>query len=170
MLERLDKRPYFLAAGVTLFCAVALIALALFLAMGDEAGARPGGAETPPYEVLSAHDALDTRAVMVATPEKGEAGMRLIADDLRDENLADGGTLLVEFQGKASALPTGFALVFDDEDAVLDTGDSDRFGEVYDEDDAERIIEEEDGIRAVSFREFSEEHPSIWEKAKSFLR
>lgn len=169
MLERPDKRPYVLAAAAALLCIALFGALALTLA-GNEAGAHPGGAETPDYEVLSAHDALETRAVLVATAAKGEAGMRLIADDLRDENLPDGGTLLVEYQGTdASAIPTGFALVFDDEDAVLDTGDNERFGEVYDEEEAESIMDEEDGIRAVSFRQFAEANPTLWEKATSFL-
>lgn len=169
MLEGLDKRPPVLAAVAALICIALFGALALSFA-GKEAGARPGGAQTPDYDVLSAHDALNTRAVLVATDAKGEAGMRLIADDLREENLPDSGTLLVEYQGtNASATPTGFALVFDDEDAVLDTGDSERFGEVYDEEEAESIMEDEDGIRAVSFRRFAEENPSLWEKATSFL-
>jgi hypothetical protein len=30
-------------------------------------------------------------------------------------------------------------------------------------------MEEEDGIRAVSFRAFAEENPTLWEKATSFL-
>lgn len=169
MLEGLDKRPRVLAAAAAFSCVAVLAALALFFAMGDAAGARPG--ETPDYEVVDAHDATNTRALVVATDAEGESGLRRIADDLRDENLPDGGTLLVEYQKTDDpAVPTGFALVFDDEDAVLDAGNSDRYGEVYDEQDAERIIEEEDGIRAVSFRSFAEENPSLWERATSFLR
>lgn len=167
MLERLEKRPLVLAGA--LLCVAVVGVLAFVFATGGEAGARPG-METPRYEILSVHDAPKTRAVMVETPAKGEAGMRLVADDLRDENTPEDGVLLVEFQDDGtSALPTGFALVFDDEEAVLDSGESDRFGEVYDEKEAERIMDEEDGVRVVSFRVFAEESPSLWEKAKDFL-
>lgn len=171
MLERLDKRPYFFAAVAALFAIAVLGALALFFAMGTEAGARPGKMETPRYEILRTHDATMTRAVVVETPAKGEAGMRLIAEEIRDENTPKDGVLLVEYQEeKPPADSTGFALVFDDEEAVLGAGDSDRFGEVYDEEEAGRIMDEEDGVRVVSFRAFAEENPSLWEKATSFLR
>ncbi|MGH3088371.1 MAG: hypothetical protein ACRDSJ_13755 [Rubrobacteraceae bacterium] len=131
--------------------------------------------EVPTYEVIDVFEATSVNEIRVATEETREPGMRVIADDLRDsnefDNVPEDGTLLVEYyDSEDTSENTGFALVFDSEEAVLDTGDTERFGEVYDEEDAERIIEEEDGIRVVSNEEFAEENASIWDRIKDFIR
>jgi hypothetical protein len=162
----LNTRWLLLAFAFALVCAMLFWASTLSPFGAGEAGAQDGGAETPPYEVLDRHDAPGVRALVVASPETREAGMRLVSEDLRDDNTPENGVLLVEFRAEdAPDESTGFALVFDSESAILDSAIKDR----YDEDDAREILEEEDGIRAVSFEEFAEENPTLWEKATSFL-
>ncbi len=129
--------------------------------------------EVPDYEVVEVFEAASVNEIRVATEETREAEMRLIADDLRDSNeynVPADGTLLVEYYDSADPSEnTGFALVFDNEDAILDTGTTEQFGEVYDRDEAERIIEEEDAMRVVSNEEFAEENASIWDRVKNFF-
>ncbi|MGI8650027.1 MAG: hypothetical protein ACR2KW_06560 [Rubrobacter sp.] len=132
---------------------------------------EPVEPNVPQYQVIDAFDAAGVVEVDVATAVKKEGKLRLIADDLREhENVPEGGTLLVEYyDDEDTSENTGFALVFDDERAVLESGDSDQFGQVYDREDAERIIEEEDGMRVVSYRDFKEDNSGIWGSIKSFL-
>ncbi len=143
-------------------------ALYAFEAASAQNTERP---EVPQYQVLDAFDAAGIVEVDVATVANREAGMRLIADDLREnQNVPEGGTLLVEYyDDEDNTENTGFALVFDDERAVLESGDSDQFGQVYDAEEAERIIEEEGGIRTVSYKDFKEENSGIWGAVKRFL-
>ncbi|MEW6635792.1 MAG: hypothetical protein AB1425_03155 [Actinomycetota bacterium] len=151
---------------VSAMLAALVVATALVLLQGDRI-ARAVEGEPPAYQVLDVSDAADVREVVVATAETREAGMRLIAEELREAgNLPEGGTLLVEYRkDDAPEQSTGFALVFDSEEAVLAPG---RYSD-YDEADAEQIMEEEDGIRIVSFEEFAEENPTVWEQVKKFL-
>lgn len=149
----------------------AAISVSLCFAASASAGAASAqdDADAPEYSVTNAFQADGVNEVRVATEEAREAGMGLIADELRDEgNVPEDGTLLVEYYDSASE-NTGFALVFDNEDAVLDTGTTEQFGEVYDREDAERIIEEEDAMRVVSNEEFAEENASIWDRIKGFF-
>lgn len=126
----------------------------------------------PNYEVLDVFEAAGVVEVDVSTDVKREEKLRSIAEDLRENeaNVPESGTLLVEYyDDEDTSENTGFALVFDDERAVLDSGDSEQFGQVYDAEEAERIIEEEDGMRVVSYREFKEENSGIWSTVKRFL-
>ncbi len=151
--------------------AVAISASLCFAA--NAASAQENGAEVPEYEVIEVFEATSVNEIRIATEETRETGMRLIADDLRDSNeynVPEDGTLLVEYYDSANTSEnTGFALVFDNEEAVLDTGATEKFGEVYDEEDAERIIEEEGAMRVVSNEEFAEENASIWDRIKGFI-
>ena len=153
--------------GALLLLAAALLALALVVS-GESASAAE---KAPRYTVLRVSDAAGVREVVGSTAARREEGMRLIADELREEgNVPEGGTLLVEYRKPQDPSgETGFALVFDGERAVLEAGKTARYGEVYDEEDAERIMEEEDGIRAVSYRDFAEENPGLWERIREFL-
>lgn len=165
-----------------LFFVLAMLTLSVFAVvilsptMGQRAEARskPAVSETPKHEVLGTLDATGLRKAEVATPATTEAGMRLVAEKLRDENLPDEGTLLIEFSKlRDPAVNTGFALVFDDKQAALDAGRGEtsiRYGEPYDREEARRILEDEDGMRVVSFEEFANENPDIWEKSRRFLR
>jgi hypothetical protein len=157
--------------AIRLYCALAI--LSAFLAawahlffQGNEVNAQPDRTP-PPHEVLDVSDASGVREVVVATPAKREAAMVLVAQELKEENTPEGGTLLVEYRAaKDPHSSTGFALVFDDKEAILNAGATERFGEVYDGEDAERIMEEEGGVRVVSFEEFAEDNPSVWERVK----
>lgn len=138
----------------------------------EAASAQTTEPKVPQYQVMDVFDASGVVEVDVSTPVKKEGALRLIADDLRknEANVPDSGTLLVEYyDDEDNSRNTGFAMVFDDEEAVLDSGDSQQFGQVYDREDAERIIEGEDGIRVVSFKEFKEENSGLWGSIKSFL-
>ncbi|AHY47165.1 Hypothetical Protein RradSPS_1882 [Rubrobacter radiotolerans] len=130
-----------------------------------------GAGDVPYYEVVDSAGAAGVQSLSVVTDAEREGDLRLIADELRDEeNVPEGGTLLVEYYAEDDpSEDTGFALVFDTEEAVLDAGLSERYGQTYSAEDAERIIEEEDGIRVVSYRDFSEENGGLWERIKSFL-
>lgn len=129
--------------------------------------------EVPQYEVIEVFEAAGVNEVRVSTEESREAEMRLIADDLRDSNefnVPEDGTLLVEYyDSEDTSENIGFALVFDSEEAVLDTGTTEQFGEVYDREEAERIIEEEGAMRVVSNEQFAEENGSIWDQIKGFI-
>jgi hypothetical protein len=161
---RLAKRFAYALAIVAVFL---LGALALY---GTGPAALAEEQETPDYEVLQVSDAPGVSEALVATGETREGGLRLIAEELREEDTPEDGTLLVEYYAAPDrAVNTGFALIFDSEQAVLDIGESERFGQVYDEEDAERIMREEDGMRVVSFEDFAEQNPSLWERAKQFL-
>ena len=150
---------------------VALAAAAALVLAQEGREARAVEAETPEYRVLDVSDAAGVREVVVTAAEPREAGMRLIDEELRDAgNLPEDGTLLVEYRKDDDPeRSTGFALVFDSERAVLEAGMTARYGEVYDEEDAEQIMEEEGGIRAVSYRDFAEENPGLWERIRGFL-
>lgn len=167
MPGRLSTRPTVLALLLVLVCAALFAASALAPFGGEEAGARDGGpAGTPDYDVLDRYDAPGVRALVVSSPATREAGMRLISEDLREDNTPGSGALLLEFRaGDDPSESTGFALVFDNEKAILDSAIRDRYGE----EEAGKILKEEDGIRVVSFEEFAEDNPSLWERAQSFL-
>ena len=139
-----------------------------------EARPKPTMTETPKYEVLGALDAAGLRKVEVSTSAKTEAGMRLVAEDLRDENLPENGTLLVEFdKPRDTSVDTGFALVFDNERAALDAGRGETsvdYDEAYSRKEARRILKDEDGMRVVSFEEFADENPGVWEEYRRLLR
>ncbi len=160
--------------ALRLYCALAILsallaAWSLLFYQGKEVNAQPDRTP-PPHEVLDVSDASGVREVVVATPAKREAAMLLVAQELKEENTPEGGTLLVEYRAaKDPHSSTGFALVFDDKEAVLDAGATERFGEVYDEEDAKRIMEEEGGVRVVSFEEFAEDSPGLWERVKRFI-
>lgn len=165
-----------------LFSILAMLTLSVFAAVvfsptvGKMAEARSDDTvrETPKYEVLGTVDATGLRKMEVATPAKTEADMRLVAEELRDENVPEDGTFLIEFNKlRDPSVDTGFALVFDDKNAVLDAGGGEisaRYDESYDREEARRIMKKEGGIRVVSFEEFAEENPDIWEKTRHFLR
>ncbi|ABG05724.1 hypothetical protein Rxyl_2811 [Rubrobacter xylanophilus DSM 9941] len=146
---------------------VALAAAAALVLAQEGREARAVEAETPEYRVLDVSDAAGVREVVVTAAEPREAGMRLIDEELRDAgNLPEDGTLLVEYRKDDDPeRSTGFALVFDSVEAVLAPGRYSDYGEA----DAEQIMEEEDGIRVVGFREFAEENPTIWEQVKQSL-
>ena len=157
--------------GALPLLAAALLALALAVALAAS-GERAAAAEKAPrYTVLSVSDAPGVREVVVSTAARREEGLRLVADELREKgNVSEDGTLLVEYRKRRDpSRETGFALVFDSERAVLEAGKTARYGEVYDEEDAEQIMEEEGGIRAVSYRDFAEENPGLWERIRGFL-
>ncbi len=162
------------AKPIRLFCTLAILSVflaawSLLFYQGREADARLEGTP-PPHEVLDVTDASGIREVVVATPAKRDAAMLLVAEELKEENTPEGGTLLIEYRAaKDPQRNTGFALIFDDKEAVLDAGATERFGEVYDEGDAERIMEEEGGVRVVSFEEFAEENLGLWERVKRFV-
>lgn len=151
--------------------ALTAAALSASLCFAAHANAASAQEEVPPYEVINAFQATGVNEVRVATDETREPEMRLIADDLREDgNIPEDGTLLIEYYDSENTDEnTGFALVFDNEEAVLDTGATEQFGEVYEEEEAERIIEEEDGMRVVSNEEFAEENASIWDRIKGFI-
>jgi len=171
----LPETPYIELKSSTLTKRVALtaaaISVSLCFAANSNAASAQENADVPEYTVINAFQASGVNEVRVTTEEAREAEMRLIADELRDEgNVPEDGTLLVEYYDSAdTAENTGFALVFDNEDAVLDTGTTEQFGEVYDREDAERIIEEEGAMRVVSNEEFAEENASIWDRIKGFF-
>lgn len=160
--------------SIRLFFALAILsallaAWSLLFSHGKKINAQPD-ATPPPHEVLEVSDASGVREVVVATPAKREAAMLLVAEELEEENTPEGGTLLVEYRGaKDPQMSTGFALVFDDKEAVLDAGATERFGEDYDEEDAKRIMGEEGGVRVVSFEEFAETSPGVWERVRRFI-
>jgi hypothetical protein len=160
--------------AIRLFCALAILsallaAWSLLFYQGKEVNAQPDRTP-PPHKVLDISDAPGIREVVVATPAKREAAMLLVAQELKEENTPEGGTLLVEYRAaKNPQRSTGFALVFDDKGAVLDAGATERFGEVYDEQDAKRIMEKEGGARVVSFEEVAEDNPGLWERVKWFV-
>lgn len=149
--------------------ALSAVAISVSLCFAASAASAQENADIPEYAVTNAFQADGVNEIRVATEEAREAGMGLIADELREEgNVPEDGTLLVEYYDSA-AENTGFALVFDNEEAVLDTGTTEQFGEVYDREDAERIIEDEDAMRVVSNEEFAEENASIWDRIKGFF-
>ncbi|QYJ16673.1 hypothetical protein Rxycam_02508 [Rubrobacter xylanophilus DSM 9941] len=157
--------------GATLLLAAAMLAFVLAFALAAPGEKASAAEKTPRYTVLRVSDAPGVREVVVSTAARREEGMRLVADELRERgNVPEGGTLLVEYRKlRDPSRETGFALVFDSERAVLEAGKTARYGEVYDAEDAERIMEEEDGIRAVSYRDFAEENPGLWERIREFL-
>jgi hypothetical protein len=161
----------------------ALAALATLLSLSSiilpgwvrAADARTAEAvKTPSYEVLGVGEAPGVRELEVASPARSELEMGLVAQDLREENTPEDGTLLVELtKTPKNPKSTGFALVFDSQKAVLEAGQgetSERYGAGYDRADARRIMQEEGGMRVVSFAELARETPDLWERAKGFLR
>lgn len=145
--------------------------LVLWPALEGRANARDGEArKTPDYEVTNVRDAAGIRQMDVSTPASKEAGMRLVVEKLRGENTPEDGTLLVEFKNQNDvSRDTGFALVYDSKRALMDAGETERFGEVYDKAEAKRIMREEDGVRVVGFRDFAERNPGLWDKIKRSL-
>ena len=145
--------------------------LVLWPAWDGEANARDGEAQkTPDYEVLDVRDAAKIRQLDVSTPADKEAGMRLVVEKLREENTPEGGVLLVEFTDPEDARETGFALVYDNKRAVMEAGETERYGEVYDEDEAKRVMREEDGVKVVGYEEFKQDNPRLSDEVRRFLR
>lgn len=161
---------FFALAMLTL---LVLLSAVISLAGGKQAEARAGSEQTstPKYEVLDIHDAAGVREIDVAAATTDGTGMRLIAQQLRAKGNTPGdGTLLIEFaKARDTSVNTGFALAFDSKQAILDAGQSDRYGEVYDKAEARRIMAEEDGVRVVSLKGFVQEHPSLRDEVKNFL-
>lgn len=167
MTQALDARRKRLAATLAISSGLLLGASAFYLGSDAASAQEP---EVPAYEVVDTSGAAGVNELSVATDETREDGLRLIAEDLKDENTPDGGTLLVEYyDAEDTSESTGFALVFDDKGAVLDTGQTRQFGEVYDRADAERIMEEEGGIRVVGYQDFAAKYGWVWERIKDFL-
>lgn len=157
--------------GLAVLLLVALGAWSLVL-RATSAEAQP--AEAPDYEVIDESLGEDVRELVVSTGARGEEDLRLVTGDLAEELPApEDGVLLVEFRdepetgeaaGRYGLRETGFALVFDSEEAAL--AEDLR----YDEEEARRIIEEEDGIRVVSFADFGEENPDLLDALENILR
>lgn len=157
--------------GLAILLLVAL-GVWVFLLRGTAAEAQP--AETPEYEVIEESLGEDVRELVVGTGARGEEELRLVAEDLAEElPVPEDGVLLVEFRddpeadedaGRFGLRETGFALVFDSEEAAL--AEDLR----YDEEEARRIVEEEGGIRVVSFADFGEENPDLLDDLQSILR
>lgn len=170
------------AKPAMLFFVLAMLTLSVFAAavfspaMGKRAEAQSGPdvSETPKHRVLGASEAAGLREIEVASAAKTETEMRRVAEELQDVNVPEDGTLLIEFKKfRDSSVDTGFALVFDNRDAVLDAGRGEtsvQYGEPYDRREARRIMKEEDGMRIVGFKEFAEENPAVWKEARRSLR
>lgn len=148
-----------------------LLGASVFYVQGVERADALDQKKIPEYEVVEAFDAPGIQDVSVSSGAARESGMRLIARDLRKDDLVpQNGTMLVEYYDEDdTSKNTGFALVFDSEKAVLDAGASEQFGEVYNEDEAGEIMDEQDGVRVVSYRDFKDENSTLWGKIKSFL-
>ena len=171
-----SAKPAILLFVVAMFV-LSLLAAAIFSpAMEGRAEAQSGTnvSQTPKYKVLGTLDATGMRKVEVATPAKTETGFRLVADKLREDNVPQDGTLLVEFNKSSDpSVGTGFALVFDNKKAVLDAGRGEtslQYGDPYDREEAQHIMKQEDGMRVVGFKEFAEDNPDVWKESRSFLR
>lgn len=86
--------------------------------------------------------------------------MRLVASDLAAYRPGDG-VLLVEFHERTDGgtdgegRETGFALVFGSREAAM-APDLE-----YTEEEVDEIFEEDGGVRAVSYEEFSQENPAL---------
>lgn len=162
-------------AALLFFLGVLTLLLSSILVLSPgwngEADARDGEAQkTPDYEVLNVRDAAKIRQLDVSTPAVKEAGMRLVVEKLREDNTPEDGALLIEFTDPEDARDTGFALVYDNKRAVMEAGETDRFGEVYDEDAAENIMRQEDGVRVIGYEEFAQDNPRLSDKLRGFLR
>ncbi len=158
----------FLLGVLTLLLSLILV---LWPAWDGEANAHDGEArKTPDYKVLTVRDATEIRQMDVSTPAAKEAGMRLVVEKLRGDNTPEDGVLLIEFTNPEGSRDTGFALVYDSERAVMEAGETRRFGEVYDEDEAKRVMREEDGVRVVGYKEFVQENPQLSDGVRRFLR
>lgn len=145
--------------------------LVLWPAWDGEASARDGEAQkTPDHKILTVRDTVGIRQLDVSTPAGKESGMRLVVEKLREDNTPEDGALLIEFTDPEGARDTGFALVYDSKRAVMETGETERFGEVYDEDEAERVMREEDGVRVVGYEEFVQDNPRLSDEVRRFLR
>lgn len=98
--------------------------------------------------------------VVVRTAASSEAEMRLVASDLAAYRPGDG-VLLVEFHERTDGgtdgegRETGFALVFGSREAAM-APDLE-----YTEEEVDEIFEEDGGVRAVSYEEFSQENPAL---------
>lgn len=145
--------------------------LVLWPAWDGKANAHNGEArKTPNYEVLTVRDAAGIRQMAVSTTAAKESGMRLVVEKLREDNTPEDGALLIEFTDPEASRDTGFALVYDSKRAVMEAGETERFGEVYDEDAAKRIMREEDGVRVVGYKEFAQDNPRLSDEVRRFLR
>jgi hypothetical protein len=148
------------------------LALILMLMRGPAAEAQP--ALTPDFEVLDESRGDHVRELVVATAARDEDEMRLVTEELSEKRPApDDGMLLVEFRdnpatgetaGRYGLRETGFALAFDSERAAL--ADDLR----YSPDEARGIMQEEGGIRVVSFRDFDEQNPDLADDLEGILR
>jgi len=160
-----------LALAVFMLLLVAAVAVASLLSQGSEAEAQ---LRTPDYEVLEETAGTSVREVVVQTEARREEGLRLITEDLVEERPpSEDGVLLVEFRdearvgedsGRFGLRETGFAVAFDSEEAAL----ADDLP--YEEEEAQEIFEEEDGIRAVSFADFGDDNPDLADDLEGALR
>lgn len=158
----------FFLGVLTLFLSSILV---LWPGWNGEADARDGEAQkTPDYKILSVRDADKIRQMDVSTTAVKEAGMRLVVEELRVDNTPENGALLIDFTDPEGSRDTGFALAYDSKQAVLEAGDTERFGEVYDDSEAERVMREEDGVRVISYEEFVRNNPRLSDEIRNFLR
>lgn len=72
----------------------------------------------------------------VSTPAAKGSGMRLAVEKPRVDNVPEDGARLIEFTDPEGSRDTGFALVYDNRRAVMEAGETERFGKVYNEAEA----------------------------------
>ncbi len=127
----------------------------------DGANVSVARGAVPAYDApLRESEADGVTEVVVGTEARGEDEMRLVASDLASDYPPGDGVLLVEFReganvGAAAGRETGFALVFGSKEAAM-APDLE-----YTEEEVDEIFEEDGGVRAVSYEEFSQENPAL---------
>jgi len=156
---------------LTLLLVMAFGVLALLL-RGTAAEAQP--TEARPFEVIDESTGDGVRELVVATGARGEEELRLVTEELAEEVPApEDGVLLLEFRdvpesseeaGRFGLRETGFALVFDSAEAAL----ADDLP--YEAEEVQQIVDEEGGIRVVSFADFGEENPDLADDLAGILR
>ena len=169
-------KPAILFFVLAMFVLAASATLLFWPTVVKKAEAQPDNAvtEVPRYKILESAETTGMRGFEVATSAKSEAAMRLVAEDLQEEYVPEDGTLLIEFSKlRDSSKETGFALVFDNKKAILNTGNgetSTTYNESYDRDEARSIMKDEGGVKVVSFEDFAEENPGVWDSAQKVLK
>lgn len=120
-------------------------------------------AETPAYETLRDTGAEGVRELVLSTDATDLDGMRRIAEELRYYAPQDG-VLLLEFRQTAEpSTETGFALIFESREAALAPDLP------YDREEAKNIVEEDGGIRVISYEEFREQNPELQDDLERWL-
>ncbi len=168
-------KPAILFFVLAMFVLAASATLLFWPTVVKKAEAQPDNAvtEVPRYKILESAETNGMRGFEVATSAKSEAAMRLVAEDLQEEYVPEDGTLLIEFSKlRDPSENTGFALVFDNKRAILDANNGETsatYDESYDRDEARHIMRDEGGVRVVSFQDFAEENPGVWDSAEKVL-